>query len=72
VSRLFGDVLDERRIAALASVALGSLVGYRIEESMFGPRPVSPEDYVEVWADMLVTYAERHGIVRAAITTEAG
>jgi AcrR family transcriptional regulator len=72
VGRLFEGVLDERQIAALASVALGSLVGYRIEETMFGPRPVSEEDYVEVWADMLVTFAERHGVVRGAITTEAG
>lgn len=72
VGRLFGDLLDERRIAALASVALGSLVGYRIEETMFGPRPVSEDDYVEIWADMLVTYAERHGVVRAAAKSEAG
>jgi AcrR family transcriptional regulator len=72
VGRLFGEVLDERQIAALASVALGSLVGYRIEETMFGPRPVSEEDYVAAWVDLLMTYAERHGIVRAAVTTEVG
>jgi AcrR family transcriptional regulator len=72
VGRLFGEVLDERQIAALASVALGSLVGYRIEETMFGPRPVSEEDYVAAWVDLLMTYAERHGIVRPAVTTEVG
>jgi AcrR family transcriptional regulator len=72
VGRLFGDVLEERQITALASVALGSLVGYRIEETMFGPRPVSEEDYVEIWAEMLVTFAERYGVVRPAITNEAG
>jgi AcrR family transcriptional regulator len=72
VGRLFGEVLDERQIAALASVALGSLVGYRIEETMFGPRPVSEEDYVAAWVDLLMTYAERHGIVRSAVTTEVG
>jgi AcrR family transcriptional regulator len=72
VGRLFGKVLDERQIAALASVALGSLVGYRIEETMFGPRPVSEEDYVAAWVDLLMTYAERHGIVRPAVTTKVG
>lgn len=72
VGRLFGEVLDERQIAALASVALGSLVGYRIEETMFGPRPVSEEDYVAAWVDLLMTYAERHGVGRLAVTTEVG
>jgi AcrR family transcriptional regulator len=66
VARLFGDVLDERQVTALASVALGALVGYRIEEAMFGPRPVKEEDYLAVWVDMLVTYAERKGVVHAA------
>src|SRR3954454_2365057 len=32
VSRLAGDALGEQATAALASVALGALVGYRIEE----------------------------------------
>jgi AcrR family transcriptional regulator len=72
VGRLFGEMLDERQIAALASVALGSLVGYRIEETMFGPRPVSEEDYVAAWVDLLMTYAERHGVGRPAVTTEVG
>ena len=57
VGRLFGHVLDDRQVAALASVALGSLVGYRIEETMFGPRPVSEDDYLAAWVDLLVTYA---------------
>jgi len=72
VGRLAGDLLDERQVAAVASVALGSLVGYRIEETMFGPRPVSEEDYLEAWVDLLATYAERRGVGRDAITTEAG
>ena len=72
VGRLFGDVLDERQVAAIASVALGSLVGYRIEEAMFGPRPVSEEDYLEAWVDLLVTYAESKGVVRPAATSEVG
>jgi AcrR family transcriptional regulator len=72
VGRLFGEMLDERQIAALASVALGSLVGYRIEETMFGPRPVSEEDYVAAWVDLLMTYADRHGVGRPTVTTEVG
>jgi AcrR family transcriptional regulator len=72
MGRLFGELRDERQVAALAAVALGSLVGYRIEETMFGPRPVGEDDYIEAWVDMLVSYAERHGVVRPAVTTEAG
>jgi AcrR family transcriptional regulator len=59
VSHLYGGELDEREIAALASVALGSLVGYRIEESMFGPRPVGEDDFLEMWVDVLTAYAAR-------------
>jgi AcrR family transcriptional regulator len=72
VRRLLSDVLEERELAALASVALGSLVGYRIEEAMFGPRPVSEEDFLEAWVDVLMAYAERRGVVRAPITTKMG
>jgi AcrR family transcriptional regulator len=72
VGRLFGEVLDGRQVEALASVALGSLVGYRIEETMFGPRPVSEEDYLAAWVEMLVTYAERFDVVRPAVTSKAG
>ena len=50
----------------LASVALGSLVGYRIEEAMFGPRPVGEEDFLEAWVDVLMAYAERKLPERAA------
>jgi AcrR family transcriptional regulator len=70
VRRVLGDQLEEREIAALASVALGSLVGYRIEEAMFGPRPVSEDDFLAAWVDLLMAFAERNGAVRAAITTE--
>jgi AcrR family transcriptional regulator len=72
VRRVLGDTLDDRQVGALASVALGALVGYRIEETMFGPRPVSEEDLLEAWVDMLMAYAERNGLARDAITTEAG
>jgi AcrR family transcriptional regulator len=66
VTRLAGDRLDEDEIAALASVALGSLVGYRIEESMFGPRPVTEEAFLEMWVDVLMAYVAR------AATTKVG
>ncbi len=72
VGRLLGDVLDERQIAAVASVALGSLVGYRVEEAMFGPRPVGEEEFLEAWVDFLMVYAERKLLERAAATNEAG
>ena len=72
VGRLFGELLDERQIAAVAAVALGSLVGYRIEEAMFGPRPVSDDEFLEAWVDVLMTYAERKGVLPTAMTTEVG
>ncbi len=72
VGRLLGDVLDERQVAALASLALGGLVGYRIEEAMFGPRPVSEADYLATWVELLVTYAEHKGVVQPAATSEVG
>jgi AcrR family transcriptional regulator len=72
VARAFGDTLDERQIAAVASVALGGLVGYRIEETMFGPRPVGEDDFLDAWVDMLMAYVERKGATRAAVTSEAG
>ena len=72
VGKLLGDVLSEREVAALVSVALGALVGYRIEEAMFGPRPVSEDDFLEIWVDMLLTFAERRGVVPAVETSEVG
>jgi AcrR family transcriptional regulator len=72
VGRLLGDVLSEHEVAALVSVALGALVGYRIEEAMFGPRPVSEDDFLETWVNMLMTFAERKGVVPAAETSEVG
>jgi AcrR family transcriptional regulator len=72
VARVLGDALDERETEAFASVALGALVGYRIEETMFGPRPVGEDDFLDAWVDMLMAYAERKGATRAAVTSEAG
>ena len=72
VGRLLGDVLSEHEVSALVSVALGALVGYRVEEAMFGPRPVSEDDFLETWVDMLMSFAERRGVVPAAETSEVG
>jgi AcrR family transcriptional regulator len=70
VGKLLGDVLSEREVAALVSVALGALVGYRVEEAMFGPRPVSEDDFLETWVDLLMSFAERRGAVPAVETSE--
>jgi AcrR family transcriptional regulator len=71
-SRLAGDAFDERKVEALAAVARGALVGYRMEEAMFGPRPVPEEDFLEAWVDILMAFAERQGAADAAIASEAG
>jgi hypothetical protein len=68
---VFGDLLDERQVAALGALALGALVGYRVEEAMFGPRPVSESDFLEAWVDVLMAYAERKGAPQAAVSSEA-
>ena len=71
VGRLLGETLDERQVAALAAVALGSLVGYRVEESMFGPRPVSEDDFLESWVDVLMAYPARLGAGRSVLEAKA-
>jgi AcrR family transcriptional regulator len=71
VGRMLGDVLDERQVAAVGAVALGALVGYRIEEAMFGPRPVKDDEFLEAWVDMLMAYAERL-LGAGAIASKAG
>jgi AcrR family transcriptional regulator len=70
VEGLAGDTLGESEVAALASVALGSLVGYRIEEAMFGPRPVPEDEFLEAWVDLLLNYAERRA-APPAVTSKA-
>ena len=72
VSRLIGDARDESEIAALAAVARLTLVGYRIEEAMFGPRPIPEKDFLDAWVDLLMAYAERQGVADAPIASEAG
>ncbi len=60
IARMFASAgVDESETAALGAVALGSLVGYRVEEAMFGPRPVNADDFLETWVDVWTAYAER-------------
>ncbi len=60
---VFERLLGERPVAnleALAAVALGSLVDYRIEESMFGSPPgdVAEDDFIEAWVEVWLTFAD--------------
>ena len=58
IARLLGEAgIDDADARSLGALALGSLVGYRIEESMFGPRPVSEDDFLESWVGVLIAYA---------------
>lgn len=49
-----------RDIAAVAAVAIGSLIAYRVEERMFGvpPNGVDEERFIEAWVDVWVSFAE--------------
>jgi AcrR family transcriptional regulator len=72
IGRMLAEAgLDEDEAAALGAVALGSLVGYRVEEAMFGPRPVSAEEFLETWVDVWTVYAERRAAERPALATKA-
>jgi len=67
---LAGAGIDGNGAAALGAVALGSLVGYRVEEAMFGPRPVGAEEFLETWVDIWTVYAERRAAGLSAVATE--
>lgn len=43
---------------AIAAVALGSLINYRVEEALFGepPGPVSEERFIQTWVEVWMTY----------------
>jgi AcrR family transcriptional regulator len=72
VSRLLGDALDEHEVAAIAALARLALVGYRVEEAMFGPREVSEDEFLEAWVDMLMAFVERRRAADAPISSKAG
>ena len=60
VRRVLGESTDGARAAALAALALHSLVGYRLEQTMFGAGrgEVSEDDLIETWVDLIATYVE--------------
>jgi AcrR family transcriptional regulator len=76
-SRVIGRMLTElgaepTDAEAIGSVALGSLVAYRIEEQMFG-KPggdVSEERIVDAWVDVWMTFAEARA-AQSGTTVEA-
>jgi AcrR family transcriptional regulator len=64
-SRLIGRMVtelgdDSRDEEAIGSVALGSLIAYKVEEKMFGSAggDVSEERLIEAWVDVWTTVAE--------------
>jgi AcrR family transcriptional regulator len=61
IGRVFeqAGALDEN-LDALAAIALGSLVHYRVEETMFGAPPagVGEEEFIETWVEIWTRVAE--------------
>ncbi|MDQ3954774.1 MAG: TetR/AcrR family transcriptional regulator [Actinomycetota bacterium] len=57
--------LQDHDPEAIAAVALGSIINYRVEEAMFGepPGPVSEERFIKTWVDVWSTYG--NNLVRA-------
>jgi AcrR family transcriptional regulator len=61
-TRVFAEAgIEDREARAYAAVALGALVGYVIEQSMFGavPGEVAEADFVEAWVDTWETYVRK-------------
>lgn len=57
--RIFAEAgIEDRDARATAAAALGSLVGYVLEHTMFGRLPgnVSEEDFIEAWVDTWETF----------------
>jgi AcrR family transcriptional regulator len=60
-------------LKALAAVLLGSLINYRVLDTLFGRPPADlPENrYFEAWADSALRLLETHGLLEEAATKEA-
>lgn len=61
IGRIFDQAgVVDRDPDAIAAIALGSLVHYRVEEAMFGrpPAGVGEEEFVETWVDVWTRVAE--------------
>lgn len=65
-----GLEFPEQDPEAIAAVALGSIINYRVEEAMFGepPGPVSEERFLRTWVDVWSTYGDN--LVKAAANRE--
>jgi len=63
----------EQDFEALAAIALGALVNYRTEQSLFGEPPagVDEERFIKTWVDLWVTFAQA-GRNRAPRQAEEG
>ena len=60
--RVFAQAgIEDRNARAYGAVALGALVGYVIEQEMFGAVPggVAEGDFVEAWVDTWETYVRK-------------
>jgi len=71
-ARIFERMFDELGIKgrdprAIAAVALGALVDYRLEETMFGVPPggVGEEEFIEAWVDTWESFARGAALPRA-------
>jgi AcrR family transcriptional regulator len=65
IGRIFQQAgVFDRDPNAVAAIALGSLVHYRIEETMFGrpPAGVGEEQFVETWVEVWTRVAESGGV----------
>jgi len=76
MERLLGEAgLAVSNAAAIATISLGSLVNYRIQESMFGTPPggLGEDEFIEAWVQVWTTFARNASAVdetaAAAATT---
>ena len=60
-------------LEALAAVLLGSIINYRVLDTLFGrpPNGVAEKRYLDAWADSALRLLETHGLFAEAATKEA-
>jgi hypothetical protein len=66
--------VSDRDPRAIAAVALGSLVQYRLQESMFGVPPfgLGEEDFIDAWVDVWATYGDRLLVPQTTVGKRGG